>query len=99
MKKPKDLLMLIIVLLVGVVLGLQVKVVSANTLYTSKTCPHCEIAKDGLHYYCISFREVRIEKENPYSIKAVPVLKTVVGKLITGDTLIVQYAKENKKCH
>jgi hypothetical protein len=30
MKKPKDLLMLIAVLLVGVILGLQVKVVSAE---------------------------------------------------------------------
>ncbi len=31
MKKPKDLVMLIVVLLVGVILGLQVKVVSAMT--------------------------------------------------------------------
>lgn len=48
MKKPKDLLMLIALLLVGVILGLQVKVVSAMTFSQAQRIYYTVAQKNGI---------------------------------------------------
>ncbi len=75
------------------------------TLYTSKTCLACHLAKKSLDGNCIKYKVVELGPNNPYKIDAVPVLDikgkqngTPVSLRLLGFEPIHNWALQHKAC-